>query len=394
MLGLALGLVAVVHPTPPLIRLVQIIEPIGTLWVNAIRMTVVPLVFALLVTGVAATEVRTVRALGARALAAFVGLLVVSGTVAMMVAPLLFAWLHVDVRPVATPLPRTAAPGIRDWVLDLVPANPIKAAADGAMLPLVVFTIAFAIALLTIRVDRREPVLGFFRGVSDAMLAIVRFVIALAPIGVFALMLSISSRAGVAAAGALGYYVAAAIAAHAALLVVLYPLAPVVARLSIAHFARAALPPQAVAVSTSSSLASLPALIDSAERRLHLPDDVTGLVLPLAVSSFKLAIPMVWVVAAVFLSKLYGVPLGPAQMLVITVTSMLTSFSAPGVPHGGLLMISPLVASMGLPPEGVGLLIAVDVLPDIGATTVNVTGDLLAAAMVGRTRAGSATVRP
>ena len=394
MLGLALGLVVVAHPMPPLIRVVQIIEPVGTLWVNAIRMTVVPLVFALLVTGVAATEVRTVRALGARALAAFAGLLLVSGTVAMMVVPLLFAWLHVNARPVATPLPRAAAPGIRDWVLDLVPANPIKAAADGAMLPLVVFTIAFAIALLTIRVDRREPVLAFFRGVSDAMLAIVRFVIALAPIGVFALMLSISSRAGVAAAGALGYYVAAAIAAHAALLLVLYPIAPVVARISIAHFARAALPPQAVAIATSSSLASLPALIDSAERRLHLPDDVTGLVLPLAVSSFKLAIPIVWVVAAVFLSRLYGVPLSPAQMLVVALTSMLTSFSAPGVPHGGLLMISPLVASMGLPPEGVGLLIAVDVLPDIGATTVNVTGDLLAAAMVGRMRARSAAVRP
>lgn len=388
-LGLAFGLFVLSHPTPALLGTVKVIEPIGTLWINAIRMTVVPLVFALLVTGIASSaDARTVRGLGLRSLAAFLGLLALSATVALLVPPVLFRWLHIDAATAAQlrgePVTPAAVPGIADWVTSLVPVNPLDAAVKGAMLPLVVFAIAFALALLTLDPVRREPVIAFFRGVADAMLAIVRFVIALAPIGVFALMLSIASRAGLASAGALGYYVAAAAAGHAILVLLLYPLAPIVGRTSVARFARAALPAQAVAVASSSSLASLPALIDGADRRLQLPREVTGVVLPLAVSSFKLAAPVVWMTAALFLAKFYGVPLTAGQMTVIALTAVLTSFSTPGVPHGALLVIAPLVATMGIPAEGVGLLIAVDAIPDICATTVNVTGDLLAAAIVTR----------
>ena len=381
-LGLAGGLAVLAYPAPPLLTAVRVITPIGTLWVNAIRMTVVPLVFALLVTGIASTEIRTVRSLGTRALAAFVGLLIVSTAVALVLAPLLFTWLRVDVRPTAAAAAPPPPPSLAEWVTSLVPANPVQAAADGAMLPLVVFAIAFALALLTIPADRRAPVLAVLRGVADAMLAIVRFVIALAPVGVFALMLSIASRTGLAAAGALGYYVAATAVAHATLILLLYPLARASAGIPIARFARAAFPAQAVAIATSSSLASLPALIDTAERRLQLTPEVAGVVLPLAVSTFKLAAPVVWMVAAAFLSKIYGVPLAPTQIMVIVATALLTSFSTPGVPHGALLVMAPLIAAMGIPAEGIGLLIAVDVIPDIGATTVNVTGDLLAAGIV------------
>jgi len=384
--GLAGGLLVLCHPTPVLVTLVKIVEPIGTLWIDAIRMTVVPLVFALLVSGIGSmSDLRTVRALGARTLASFLALLLLSVAVGLVVAPALFAWLPVAAGAArAGDLVTPAAPRFADWVIGLVPTNPIKAAADAAMLPLVVFAIAFALALLTIAAERRETVLVFFRGVADAMLAIVRVVIALAPVGVFALMLSIASRAGLAAAGALGYYVAAAAIAHAALAILLYPVARLAAGIPIARFAQAALPAQAVAIASSSSLASLPALIDSADRRLGLPPPVTGMVLPLAVSSFKAAAPIVWLVAAVFLSRFYNVPLGTGQLLVIALTSVLTSFSTPGVPHGALLVIAPLVATMGIPAEGIGLLIAVDAIPDICATTVNVTADLLVGAIVAR----------
>jgi Na+/H+-dicarboxylate symporter len=135
-------------------------------------------------------------------------------------------------------------------------------------------------------------------------------------------------------------------------------------------------------VASSSSLASLPALVDGARRQLRLPSSATGVVLPLAVSSFKLASPILWQAAAVFLARMYGVPIGPAQHLTVAATAMLISFSTPGIPHGWLLGVSPLVASMGVPPEGIGLLIAVDAVPDIFATVLNVTGDMAAAAIV------------
>ena len=215
-LGVASGLVIRAYPTPTLMALVDVIEPIGTLWVNAIRMTIVPLVVSLLITGVASTgDMRTVRTIGVRAIVTFLALLLFCAVVSLILVPPMFAWLAVDAATVAALrtsssaiVPPSEVPGFRDWILSVVPTNPIKAAADGALLPLVVFALAFGLGLLTIAAERRNAVLIFFRGVGDAMLAVVAVIIALAPIGVFALMLPVASRTGLATAGALAYYVA------------------------------------------------------------------------------------------------------------------------------------------------------------------------------------------
>ncbi len=393
-LGLAAGLIVLAHPTPALLKVVSVVEPIGSLWINAIRMTVVPLVVSLLITGVAScSNMRVVRGIGWRALASFLGLLVLFAAAGLLIVPPLFAWFRLDPATIATlrgdagggvATTTPNIPGFGEWVVSVVPTNPVKAASDGAMLPLVVFALAFALALLRVTEDRREAVLMFFHGVGDAMLVIVRAIIELAPIGVFALMLPVASRTGIAAAGALGYYVAVTTIVQVLLILLLYPVAALVGRAPLLRFAQAVFPAQAVAFSSSSSLASLPTLIDSSERKLRLPPSVSGVVLPLAVSTFKLATPASWLVAAMFLAHLYGVPLAPTQLLVISLTGILTSFSVPGVPHGWLLVISPLVVTMGIPAEGIGLLIAVDAIPDIFMTTLNVTGDMVAAALVSR----------
>jgi Na+/H+-dicarboxylate symporter len=294
---------------------------------------------------------------------------------------------------VAAPAAPTATdvPSFAEWVVSVVPSNPVKAAADGAMLPVVVFALALGLALLTVTQERREAVLAFFRGLADAMLAIVRVIIAIAPIGVFALTVPVISRTGLAAAGALGYYVLAIAIAQAIFIVLLYPIAAIAGAVPVARFARAVFPAQAVAVATSSSLASLPAMIDSADRRLGLPAEVSGVVLPLAVSTFKISAPILWAVVATFLTRFYGVPLAPAQLVAVVLTGLLTSFSGPGVPHGWLLVIAPMTATLGIPAEGIGLLIAVDAVPDIFATTLNVTGDMVAAALVSRGHRATAT---
>jgi len=386
--GLLAGAVVLAHPAPALLTLVRIIEPIGTLWVNAIRMTVVPLVVSLLITGVASSgSIERIRTLGGRSAAAFIGLLTVSATIGLIAVPWLFAGLHVDRGTIASlrgtqASPTAAASGFAEWISGIVPANPIRAAADGALLPLVIFTLAFALALLTVGDDSRRAVVTFFAAVADAMLAVVRVVIALAPIGVFALMVPVASRTGITAAGALVYYVVATAGAVMLGVIALYPIVAAVARIPLSQFATAVFPAQVVATASSSSLASLPALVDGAQRQLRLPSSATGVVLPLAVSSFKLAAPILWQAAAVFLARMYGVPIGPAQHLTVAATAMLISFSTPGIPHGWLLGVSPLIAAMGVPAEGIGLLIAVDAVPDIFATVLNVTGDMAAAAIV------------
>lgn len=390
-LGLAVGLLVLAHPSPVLQKFVSFVEPIGVLWVNAIRMTVIPLVVSLLITGVASSaNMRVVRGIGLRALASFLGLLVLSAVLGLLMVPPSFRWLHLDPATAASLRPSgpiTTAPNVpsfSEWLVSLVPTNPIKAASDGTMLSLVVFVVAFALALLTMRPDRRDAVVLFFGAVGDAMLAIVRVMIDLAPIGVFALMLPVASRMGLAAAGALGYYVAVTVIVQGLVIVLLFPVAALVARVPMLRFAQGVFPAQSVAFSSSSSLASLPTLIEGSTRKLCLPVNVTGIVLPLSVSTFKIATPPLWLIAAIFLGRLYGVPLTFAQLVIIAFTSILASFSIPGVPHGWLLVISPLVATMGIPVEGIGLLIAVDAIPDIFATTLNVTGDMLAAAIVSR----------
>jgi Na+/H+-dicarboxylate symporter len=163
---------------------------------------------------------------------------------------------------------------------------------------------------------------------------------------------------------------------------------------SLPRFLRAALPAQAVAFSSSSSLASLPALIDSADR-LDIPQPLAGFVLPLAVSSFKVVIGGSWLVGTIFLARLYGVPLGAADYFTIVAAGMALSFATPGVPNGAFLLLAPLLASLGLPPAGVALLIAVDAIPDLFATASNVTGDFAAVTIVRRlvttTRLGATT---
>ena len=368
------------------------VAPIGTLWVNAIRMTVIPLVVSLLVSGVAASAgIRELRAIGLRLLAACGGLMVLSAAVGLLVVPPLFAWLHLDPSTVAAirgtvevPAVTAVGGGLTEFVTSAVPANPVRAAADGTMMPIVVFALAFALALLNVPVERRRVVHLFFAGISDAMLTIIRVVIAVAPIGVFALVLPVVVRTGLAAAGALGYYVVITAVAQSILIVLMYPAVAIFGGVSLWHFARALLPAQAVAMGTSSSLASLPAMIDGAERRLNLPSTITGVVLPLAVSSFKVTGPTIWLVAVIFLGRLYGVTLPPGQLVVVALLGFLGGMTAPGVPHGWLLGLAPLAASMNIPAEGIGLLIAVDAIPDVFATVGNVTGDMAAATIVAR----------
>lgn len=394
--GTAAGLAIRAYPTPAALAIVGFLEPVGTIWVNAIRMTIVPLVVSLLITGVASSnDMRAVRAIGVRTLLTFVVFLVMCGVFGLIVVPPMFTWLHVDAATVASLRgltsalpPPTNLPGLSDWIISIVPTNPIKAAADGALLPLVVFALAFALGLLSISAERRAAVLVVVAGIGDAMMAVVAAVIALAPIGVFALMVPVVSTTGLAAASALVYYVAVTAIAQTIFLALLYPTVVLAARIPARTFARAVLPAQAVAIASSSSLASLPALLEGADRRLGLPPNVTGVVLPLAVSTFKAGTALLWLIAAVFLGHLYGVPLGPTQLLAVSFTALLTSFSTPGVPHGWLLVISPLIVSMGIPAEGIGLLIAVDAVPDIFATTLNVTADMVAAAVVSRQTKG------
>jgi Na+/H+-dicarboxylate symporter len=252
------------------------------------------------------------------------------------------------------------------------------------MVPLILFTLLLAVAIARSGAATRAALGGFFQALADAMLTLVRWVVMLAPIGVFALVLPLAARAGTALAGAIGFYVVAYSLASLLAIALLYPVVALVGRISVRRFARAALPAQLIAFSSSSSIATLPALVESAEDGLGLPKAITGFVLPLAVSMFKPAGPVSWTVGALFVGWFYGVPLHTRELATIAFAAVFLGFATPGIPRGAFIMLTPLFLAIGLPAEGIGILIAVDAIPDTFATVLNVTGDLAAAALVAR----------
>jgi proton glutamate symport protein len=274
-------------------------------------------------------------------------------------------------------------PTLRGFVVGLVPVNPVAAAAGGAMLPLIVFTLLFAIAVTRLPAGRRAPVADLFSAVSDAMLVIVKWVLWATPIGVFALAADMGAELGLGVVGPVAYYVAVLCGLVLVCGLALYPVAAVFGRISMRRFARAAAPAQAMAVATRSSLASLPALIAGARAELGERPGITGFVLPLSVSTFKINTPIADLVGPIFLAHLSGVPLSAAAIATMTLITIALSFSNPGIPSGGLFVVTaPVLLSAGIPLDGIALLIAADAIPDIFNTGINVTGDMAVAAIL------------
>ena len=276
------GALVAASGSKPLIDAADALAPVGTLWVNAIRMTVIPLVVSLLITGVvSAADLGAIGRIGGRTLVVFGLLLAAIAAIVVPLASALFALLPLPSTAGAKPtLPAGAVeaanqlsatgqnPSFSAWLTSLIPSNPIAAAASGAMVPLILFTLILAIAIARSPESTRTPLVGLARALGDVMLLIVRWVVLAAPVGVFALVLPIAAHLGGAVAGAIGVYIAAYSLACVAVILLIYPVVAVFGGVGIGRFARAALPAQLIAFSSSSSIASLPALIEDSRSRV------------------------------------------------------------------------------------------------------------------------------
>lgn len=394
--GIALGLLVGASTSPLARATISIVEPVGTLFINAIRMTVIPLVVSSLIVGIAsASDGGAIARLSGRSILLFLGLLGASGLTGALVAPPVLRFVTANPAAVlalrghsSDALSGSTGPHVQtlsEWISAIVPENPVRSAVDGAMLPLIVFSLAFGLALLTVEATRRNAVVTLLRGVVDAMLLLVRRVLVFTPVGVFALALPLVARLGSTAVRALATYVVLVSAASTVFVVlVVYPAAAIGGRMSIMRFARAILPAQTVAFSSRSSLAALPAMIETARSRLALSEEVSSFFLPLASATFRVGAALGLTVGALFIGRLYGIGLSATQIATIVVTAVLTSFSIPGVPGAGIIAMIPVLASVGLPIDGLGILLGVDTIPDTFRTTANVTGQLAAAVILGR----------
>ncbi|CAN5229436.1 dicarboxylate/amino acid:cation symporter [soil metagenome] len=376
---------------------VTAVEPLGGVWLNGLRITVIPLVFAMLVTGIVSiADAASTGRLAAKALLVF-GIMLVGCTVYAIVAGLgllqlwpidpeagraLLAGIPADT--VASVGEAARTDGFQAFLNSLAPANLIKAAAEDGVRGVVVFAIAFGFAATRLEARLRAPLAVFFEATAEAMVVIVHWVLLAAPFGVFALALGVGLRAGAGAAGVLGHYIAIVCLSQVGIIVLTYVAVLIFGRIGLKRFAVACAPAQVVAFSTQSSLASLPVMVERARDALGVSQTSAGLVLPLAVAVFRLTSPVANLAVCLYVAQLYGVHLGIGALFAGGLTAIAVSIASVGLPGqvSFFAAIGPICLAMGLPIGVLPLMLAVEVIPDILRTIGNVTGDLAATRII------------
>ena len=376
--------------------LLPVADAIGNLWLQALQMTIIPLIAGLLFTGIAQSVGQAGGGkVAGRALLAFLALLIFSALWSMIFVPLLLDWWPAPPAAAAAIVANSAgaAPAgdikidLGKWLLSLVPANIFDSLAKGDMLPVVTFIAVFALAATRLDDDRRRNLVSLFDAVKDAMLVLVGWIFVIAPLGVFALAVSVGIKAGLGAFGLLGHYIAVLVLVQVGLIILVYPLAVIFGRVGPLAFARAVLPAQAVAVSTQSSIASLPAIFDGAER-LGLPETTSRVVLPLAVSIFRITSPCANVAVVLYCGHLYGMEHSALAYLGALLAALVAAVSTGGLP-GSITFLAacvPIANAMGVPIAVLPVLLAVELVPDVFRTLGNVTADLGVTAILSRDR--------
>lgn len=398
LLALIAGLVAgalVRGWAPQLTGIAEVIEAFGGLWLNALRMTVVPLVASLIITGIASVaDAGRTGGLVGRAVLLFTFLIFVAAVFGIAATEgLLSVWpvergaAEAFVGGVgAAAIQITEPPTFVSWLQGLAPANPVAAAANDNILQLVVFAVFFGFAATQLPPHLRGQIVTFFRAVSEAMIVIVGWILLAGPIGVFGLSIGVGLRAGFGAAGTLAQYVAVVTAATAASTVLAWLIAVTWGRQPIGRFTASATPVWAIAASTQSSLASLPVMLKAALGGMRIPAHVADVVLPLAVAIFRFTSPVANLAVCFFLAHLYGLEPTLLQMTGAVVVAYAVSVASVGLPGqvSFIASIAPICLALGVPTELLGILLAVEVIPDIFRTLGNTTADLAATSILAR----------
>lgn len=387
--GLLLGMAT--GNSVPLLK--EVADVVGTMWLNGLRMTVIPLVIALLVTGILQTV--DAASTGKLAMRAILTMLVILWTVTIMAALLTPALIAMIPMPqgaaealrgaLGAVAPSEAPPPFGEFLKAMIPTNPINAAANDGILPLIVFTFAFAFAATQLAPEKRQTIKQFFEAIAEAMVVVIGWVLLLAPLGVFALGVVLGITGGAAAFGALAHYVLIVTAVGTVVFLSAYLVAIFGARFRFLDFVRAAIPAQAVAISTQSSLASLPTMVEGA-KNLGVSARTTDIVLPIAVAIFRSTGPAMNLAVALYVAHLMGVQLGPQEIAIGVAVAAITTLGSVSLPGSisFIASIAPICLAMGVPIEPLGLLIAIETFPDIMRTLGNVTMDIAVTGTVGR----------
>ncbi|MFQ5499391.1 MAG: dicarboxylate/amino acid:cation symporter [Candidatus Zixiibacteriota bacterium] len=370
----------------------QSISFIGTMFLNSLKMVVVPLIVASMIVGV--TNLGDIRKLGRTSAKTLAYYLVTTGfsvLIGIVLVNLIQPGVGVESFGAAVPdmISKAQDKTLRDVLIGLIPSNVLGAAASGKVLPLIVFSLLFGAVLSAIG-EKGKPVIALFDGINTAMMKIVHLVIFLAPIGVMSLIGDIVAQKRDSLSelvSSLGLYTLAVIGG---LLIHAIFVLPAILRLlskrkPLKYFINMG-EALATAFTTASSSATLPVTIEAVEERNKVDSRAASFVLPLGATINMDGTAMYEAVAAIFIAQVYGIDLSMGQQIIVFLTATLASIGAAGIPHAGTVMMVTVLAAVNLPMEGIGLIFAVDWFLDRCRTTVNVWGDSIGAAVIAETK--------
>jgi Na+/H+-dicarboxylate symporter len=393
--GILLGIAVASASAPLRTAATEVASTVGGLWLNALEMTVVPLIVALLITGIAqSAEAARGGRIAGRAVLWLVILSTVSAIVGMALSLVLVRLVPVLAQTADAlrsnaalqgPAPSGAGESVGSFFHALIPQNVFSAAVNSDVLALVVATLLFGLAATRIAASRRKALVDFFAAVTDAFLVIIGWVLWLAPLGVFALAFGLGAAAGGLAFATLANYILLVCAVGLVITLAAYPLAVAGGRIPLGAFTRAMLPPEGIAISTRSSLACLPAMLTSA-RQLGVRESVADVSLPIAVALFRGTGPAMNIAVAVYVAHALGLDPGVGAILAATAVGAVMSYAAIGLPGeiSYISSIAPIAIALGAPIAPLALLVAVEMIPDIIRTLGNVCLDVALATIVDR----------
>jgi Na+/H+-dicarboxylate symporter len=396
--GLLLGLVAALSGSDLLLAIAVGIEPIGTAFVNLLKMVVIPLIVVIIFVGVGTLgDLRRLGQLGLLTLLFFAATSAIGILIGMGVMQAFLPLANEAAAQAITPASADAPvlPGIVEFLLSLIPTNPFQAAAEGALLPLIVFTIFVAAATGALPEEERDRLLALANAITAALVKLVHWILWLAPIGVFALAAPVTARTGWAMLQSLGAFILAVFVGLTLFIALVYvPLVRLLGGMRVGLFLKSCVNPLIIAATTSSTAATVPAMLEAAEQELRLSRAVTSFVIPLGAGIGRSGTALFQGAGIVFLAWLFGVPLAAASVGGAVLATFIVSFTVAGIPAGGVFSLAPALGSVGVPLDGLGILLGVDRVPDMARTTTNVAGILAAAVLMDKVVGSEDAVPP
>ncbi len=383
LIGLVLGVIAGLIAGPENVGFIKTwIAPVGALFLNLIKMIIVPLVLASLVVGAASLgDVKKLGRIGGKTIGYYLITTAMAVALGLIIAFLMNPGSGLKI-PANAVYKGKEAPAVMDTLIKLVPTNPLQAMLNADMLQIIVFALFIGIGI-TLVGQRAKPLEGFFDGLAEVSYKIVGIIMELAPYGVFALILPVVAANGPKVLIPLAKVIGAVYIGCLLHMAITYSAAvAILGRMNPVRFFKGILPAQIIAFSTCSSSGTLPVTMKSSQENLGVSKEVSSFVLPLGATINMDGTALYQGVCALFVAQVYGLDLSAGQMLTIVLTATLASIGTAGVPGAGLIMLTMVLQAVNLPLEGVALIAGIDRILDMARTTVNITGDAVAAVYV------------